>query len=770
MTAVEDEIDFSRYLVDIDDDGGADLATNITNAAFASSSYLNTPSLLNNASATSSSGGFSPSSASASNPAPSIQSSLLQTHSAKNWPTGLIQPHQHIGAISPSPPESASDSSYKASTTSTAGTAPSSVASTSYPGSSSSWGTQKTFINDAARKSNTSGAASSLSSSATSSSRPSALSSSRKSSSNSADHTPPASSSTASASHKGQSQPSVNLSFNYDFAHNPALGEAFSPSAANQQQESTSYSFQDTFDPAQYSASLPSSSSSRQNSFSLRHGSSDRLSSMNDQNSDLSRKPLSPSSGPQHVAKGHRSRQASSASNSMSSSLGGSGAASPHWLSMTPATPSMAIPQFASTPYSRPVAPAMSASDSAFQQSSSYSGSGSLSRRPSKRKTTTNMSNANIPALTTDSNNRQKAPGPQPSQQPQQPIQQFPLNTTSNYLSGAAAGLQQFGFPLPAPSYRDTGSAITSPISPSLENFPAFANFMSQNTPAASSSTVPSPVNQQSSIFSANTSKSNSNASTPNDAILSAITAPSPFDPKNFGSLDFDPLSDDFNAHLASLGVASVAQSPTSTAQSPAAQDVTKAAALAGVAGKWINWTNAQKEDRETNAALISTVLTKAPEIVNAPTPSASASAARAPVTGTSSKSGGNASKASTAFETFPAPAREGSVLSNTFGDIDGDSPEDLAAKDPLATHLWRLYAKAKAGLPNGARMENITWRMMSLKLNKQKADAASAANAGTSMNVPATSQGQSTDIPEEQERGRRGRSAGPSSASPRDE
>ncbi|KAG0247532.1 hypothetical protein BG011_001342, partial [Mortierella polycephala] len=57
-------------------------------------------------------------------------------------------------------------------------------------------------------------------------------------------------------------------------------------------------------------------------------------------------------------------------------------------------------------------------------------------------------------------------------------------------------------------------------------------------------------------------------------------------------------------------------------------------------------------------------------------------------------------------------------------------SEEDEAAKqakeDPLAAQVWRLYTKAKDSLPNGKRLENLTWRMMAMTLhkkNKEKED-----------------------------------------------
>lgn len=115
---------------------------------------------------------------------------------------------------------------------------------------------------------------------------------------------------------------------------------------------------------------------------------------------------------------------------------------------------------------------------------------------------------------------------------------------------------------------------------------------------------------------------------------------------------------------------------------------------------------------------------------------------------------------------------REASLAPDGVVDLDGDSPEAMAARDPLATHLWRVYAKAKSGLPNGARMENLTWRMMSLKLNKQKAAEAAQAAADAKARAQAESATKAKEAEiaaAEEERGRRGRSVG-NSASPQDD
>ena len=54
------------------------------------------------------------------------------------------------------------------------------------------------------------------------------------------------------------------------------------------------------------------------------------------------------------------------------------------------------------------------------------------------------------------------------------------------------------------------------------------------------------------------------------------------------------------------------------------------------------------------------------------------------------------------------------------LGEEDGLSPEELQREDPLATQVWRLYARTKANLPHAQRMENLTWRMMGMALRRK--------------------------------------------------
>lgn len=57
-----------------------------------------------------------------------------------------------------------------------------------------------------------------------------------------------------------------------------------------------------------------------------------------------------------------------------------------------------------------------------------------------------------------------------------------------------------------------------------------------------------------------------------------------------------------------------------------------------------------------------------------------------------------------------------------------GPDPGQLAREDPLATQVWKMYARTKATLPHAQRMENLTWRMMALALKKKKEEDEEAA------------------------------------------
>ncbi|KAI0043650.1 hypothetical protein FA95DRAFT_1609196 [Auriscalpium vulgare] len=77
----------------------------------------------------------------------------------------------------------------------------------------------------------------------------------------------------------------------------------------------------------------------------------------------------------------------------------------------------------------------------------------------------------------------------------------------------------------------------------------------------------------------------------------------------------------------------------------------------------------------------------------------------------------------------FPSPVASGSpdLKSSALSPTDGGGldPDQLAKEDPLATQVWKMYARTKANLPHAQRMENLTWRMMALALKKKKEDEA---------------------------------------------
>ncbi|PNS14831.1 protein GZF3 [Sphaceloma murrayae] len=56
--------------------------------------------------------------------------------------------------------------------------------------------------------------------------------------------------------------------------------------------------------------------------------------------------------------------------------------------------------------------------------------------------------------------------------------------------------------------------------------------------------------------------------------------------------------------------------------------------------------------------------------------------------------------------------------------DADAARDEDIREmqkEDPLGTQIWKLYSKNKLQLPNAERMENLTWRMMSMNLRRKQ-------------------------------------------------
>lgn len=57
----------------------------------------------------------------------------------------------------------------------------------------------------------------------------------------------------------------------------------------------------------------------------------------------------------------------------------------------------------------------------------------------------------------------------------------------------------------------------------------------------------------------------------------------------------------------------------------------------------------------------------------------------------------------------------------NDAGDLEAENPEEMQKNDPLGTQIWKLYHKQKNQLPNRERMENLTWRLMSMNLRRKE-------------------------------------------------
>jgi GATA-binding protein len=49
------------------------------------------------------------------------------------------------------------------------------------------------------------------------------------------------------------------------------------------------------------------------------------------------------------------------------------------------------------------------------------------------------------------------------------------------------------------------------------------------------------------------------------------------------------------------------------------------------------------------------------------------------------------------------------------------ESLDNLQQDDPLATQVWKFFARTKQELPHQDRMENLTWRMMAVGMRKHK-------------------------------------------------
>ncbi|GAA6060011.1 hypothetical protein JCM10212_001169 [Sporobolomyces blumeae] len=93
---------------------------------------------------------------------------------------------------------------------------------------------------------------------------------------------------------------------------------------------------------------------------------------------------------------------------------------------------------------------------------------------------------------------------------------------------------------------------------------------------------------------------------------------------------------------------------------------------------------------------------------------------------------------------TKASPTASASPAGSTI--IDEESAELLSQKDPIAAQVWRMFHKAKNTMPNGARMENLTWRLMSMTLRKRREESAGAVSGAGSATGPANTPSPGTD------------------------
>lgn len=70
--------------------------------------------------------------------------------------------------------------------------------------------------------------------------------------------------------------------------------------------------------------------------------------------------------------------------------------------------------------------------------------------------------------------------------------------------------------------------------------------------------------------------------------------------------------------------------------------------------------------------------------------------------------------------DTFFEHFRDDSV-SSVAAQSELETPEEMQKNDPLGTQIWKLYHKTKGQLPNSERLENLSWRMMSMNLRRKE-------------------------------------------------
>jgi hypothetical protein len=70
-------------------------------------------------------------------------------------------------------------------------------------------------------------------------------------------------------------------------------------------------------------------------------------------------------------------------------------------------------------------------------------------------------------------------------------------------------------------------------------------------------------------------------------------------------------------------------------------------------------------------------------------------------------------------FSVRDSHIRRAILHDSIFPDFKNDASALDSDPDPLLTHVWKLYHQSKSLLPNAERLENLTWRMMSMRLQR---------------------------------------------------
>lgn len=73
------------------------------------------------------------------------------------------------------------------------------------------------------------------------------------------------------------------------------------------------------------------------------------------------------------------------------------------------------------------------------------------------------------------------------------------------------------------------------------------------------------------------------------------------------------------------------------------------------------------------------------------------------------------------AFAKLTASIEEKAITPPDLPRPEPESPEEMQKSDPLGMQIWRLYHKQVGQLPNSERLENLSWRMMSMNLRRRE-------------------------------------------------